>query len=126
MRRVLATSGLTVALLAAPALAGPHDIYGTRHADVIHGNQESDAGTHGNPSQHIYALQGDDVVYGGKGRDYVYGGAGADKLNAFHASRGLLNGGPGKDTCIVGRGSHVDLRSCETVVRKPKQGDGGS
>jgi Ca2+-binding RTX toxin-like protein len=120
MRRLLASLGITV-LLAGPAFART-EITGTSGDDVIHANQIHRG------SQDIYALGGNDRVWGGKGQDNVFGGPGRDRLHGYHAGADTLYGGPGRDICVIGvtPGGHTNdvTISCK-VKERDAQGHGG-
>lgn len=104
---------------------GPQNVVnGTEGDDTIHGNKVGP----GKPAQQINGLGGSDRVWGGKGADEINGDAGNDRLHGYHAGADTIDGGPGKDVCVIGEtpGGHTNdtLISCEKVKVKPAQGHG--
>ena len=74
---------------------------------------------------------GRDVVFAGPGpdrlvfveeeggRDRVFAGSGDDVIKVSNLRHRLVDGGPGRDTCIWVRGAVPDeVRSCERIVRQ--------
>ena len=99
-------------------------VNGTEGNDVIHGNKVGP----GKPAQVINGLGGDDRIWGGKGADYINGDAGNDRLHGYHAAADTIDGGPGRDVCVIGEtpGGHTNdtLVSCEKVKVRSAQGHG--
>jgi hypothetical protein len=120
-------AGLTVALAAAGGPAMAKKFNGSKRGEKIVGTKGADKikGKGGNDK--IKGRGGKDALNGGKGRDKVVGGAGADRhlggpgpdvLKAADNKRDkAINGGPGKDRCIVDTALELSVvRGCETVV----------
>lgn len=104
---------------------GPQNVVnGTEGDDTIHGNKVGP----GKPAQTINGLGGGDRIWGGKGADQINGDAGNDRLHGYHAGADVIDGGPGRDVCVIGEtpGGHTNdtLISCEKVKVKPAQGHG--
>lgn len=121
MKALMYAAAITV-VLAGTALAGQGNIiHGTPGEDVIHGNKV------GHGAQIIYGAGGDDRIWGGKGADEVHGGKGDDRLHGYHAGSDYLDGGPGKDVCVIGEtpGGHTNDQtySCKVKI-KDAQGHG--
>lgn len=99
-------------------------VTGTDGDDVIHGNKVGP----GKPAQVINALAGNDRVWGGKGADEINGDAGNDRLHGYHAGADTINGGPGRDVCVIGEtpNGHTndELVSCEKIKIRDAQGHG--
>jgi Ca2+-binding RTX toxin-like protein len=93
-------------------------IVGTKGADKIKGKGGKDKikGRGGNDA--LNGGKGGDKVAGGAGADRHLGGPGADVLKAADNKRDkAINGGPGKDRCIVDTALELSVvRGCETVV----------
>jgi signal peptidase I len=117
---LVALSLLFVTLVAGVAVArdfqcGRNDLpcIGTNNDDRIlerRGERQDD----------IRARDGEDLVNAGRynrDRDEVYGEDGNDVLRTSdNDSRDLVDGGPGRDVCIITRGD--DFENCETVRRR--------
>ena len=63
------------------------DVYGSKHADVLVGN---------NLGNYLDGNSGNDKLYGGKGKDTLIGGYGKDRAD----------GGPARDVCRAERKVH--------------------
>jgi len=131
-----------VALPAGSALAkrmvgtnGPDRIVGTNKADRINARAGNDRinGSRGNDrlvggkgSDRLIRGPGKDRIKGGKGKDQILGGKGADRLNAVDRRKDLaVNGGPGKDVCVVDKADLPVLKNCERAkVMNGGHGDG--
>jgi hypothetical protein len=63
---------------------------------------------------------GNDRLDGGKGRDELLGGPGADRLKARDGRRDeIVNGGPGRDVCVIDAAERDRVRGCEVVKPAP-------
>jgi Ca2+-binding RTX toxin-like protein len=84
-------------------------ITGTKHADVIVSDEDSDtiAGLGGNDK--IYGRRGFDIICGGGGADQILGGPDNDKLFGENGDD-FLKGGPGHDRVVGGPGKDIERK----------------
>jgi Ca2+-binding RTX toxin-like protein len=77
--------------------AGPDNLLGTNHRDVICGLGGNDniAGLNGNDL--LRGGSGNDRIQGDAGSDHMLGGPGRDTLYGYDGTRDWLNGGTGVD-----------------------------
>jgi hypothetical protein len=112
MKRVIGIVGITVMMMFGVTAASASEVVTLTPGDDVYHH-------HGGGSEIIHALAGNDRVFGGKAHDEVYGQRGRDRIHNRTAGSGLLNGGPGRDTCWVGvrpgGGTNVTVVSCETI-----------
>jgi hypothetical protein len=98
-------------------LGGHHDdtLIGGGGVDILWGDYLA-AGNTTSQTDHIYAGDGGDFIYGSHGRSVVYGGAGNDRIRVWFG-RGYVNCGPGRDILYVSRknGPKVKRRNCEVI-----------
>ena len=80
-------------------------IFGTRGADRLPGTAGPDA---------IFGFGGNDRIFGRGGADRLYGMRGNDVIRSVDHSRDVVNGGPGRDRCIVNRNDVV--KNCEVII----------
>jgi hypothetical protein len=132
-----AAVGLFVALLAAPTeAAAMNTILGTGGDDVIVGTPARDRIAARGGDDRVNGRQSADLLIGSKGRDRITGakgkdrlvaGRGADHLNAVDAKADrLVNGGRGRDVCVIDRADRPALKNCEGVRVRSGTGGGGS
>ena len=106
-----------VAKTAERLASGRENLTGTKGADKIKGKGGNDK---------LKGKGGNDSLNGGKGRDKVTGGSGADRHlggagnDTLRAADGRLdkaiNGGPGKDTCVIDTALELAIvKGCESV-----------
>lgn len=88
-----------------PVPSGFNLIFGGRNADRLPGTAGRDA---------IFGFGGNDRIFGRGGADALYGMRGNDVIRSVDHSRDLVNGGPGRDRCIVNRNDIV--KNCETII----------
>jgi len=88
-----------------PTPSGFNLIFGGRNADRLPGTAGADA---------IFGFGGNDRIFGRGGADRLYGMRGNDVIRSVDHSRDLVNGGPGRDRCIVNRNDVV--KNCETII----------
>jgi hypothetical protein len=88
-----------------PTPPGFNLIFGGRNADRLPGTAGPDA---------IFGFGGNDRIFGRGGADRLYGMRGNDVIRSVDHSRDLVNGGPGRDRCIVNRNDIV--KNCETII----------
>jgi Ca2+-binding RTX toxin-like protein len=89
----------------APVPSGFNLIFGGRNADRLPGTAGRDA---------IFGFGGNDRIFGRGGADRLYGMRGNDVIRSVDRSRDVVNGGPGRDRCIVNRNDIV--KNCETII----------
>lgn len=89
----------------APTPPGFNLIFGGRNADRLPGTAGPDA---------IFGFGGNDRIFGRGGADRLYGMRGNDVIRSVDRSRDVVNGGPGRDRCIVNRNDIV--KNCETII----------
>jgi hypothetical protein len=89
----------------APTPPGFNLIFGGRNADRLPGTAGPDA---------IFGFGGNDRIFGRGGADRLYGMRGNDVIRSVDHSRDLVNGGPGRDRCIVNRNDVV--KNCEVII----------
>jgi Ca2+-binding RTX toxin-like protein len=111
-----------LALEPTPSPFGDVNMRGSRLADVLIGDDDSNDlfGFGGNDVLH--GMYGDDIMNGGRGADMLYGGEGDDRL---FGSRGVdyLDGGEGADTLTGGRGSDTFAFGDQDVITDFKSGE---
>jgi hypothetical protein len=88
-----------------PVPSGFNLIFGGRNADRLPGTAGADA---------IFGFGGNDRIFGRGGADRLYGMRGNDVIRSVDHSRDVVNGGPGRDRCIVNRNDIV--KNCETII----------
>jgi Ca2+-binding RTX toxin-like protein len=88
-----------------PTPSGFNLIFGGRNADRLPGTAGRDA---------IFGFGGNDRIFGRGGADRLYGMRGNDVIRSVDRSRDVVNGGPGRDRCIVNRNDIV--KNCETII----------
>ena len=59
---------------------------------------------------------GGDRLFGAQGNDRIRGGRGDDVLKGGGGRRNVLDGGPGRDRCVIVRRRANETRNCEVVV----------
>ncbi|HEX3326501.1 MAG TPA: calcium-binding protein [Actinomycetota bacterium] len=126
-----------VALLAAPTEASAmNTILGTGGDDVIVGTAARDRIAARGGDDRVNGRQRADLLIGSKGRDRItgaegrdrlVGGSGADHLNAVDGKADrVVNGGRGRDVCVIDRADRPALKNCERVRVRSGTGGGGS
>ena len=80
------------------------NLYGSNHADVLHGDGNSNTIWGGLGNDVIAGRDGNDSLSGGAGADILYGGEGTDTLHAGEGDDALI-GGAGADTLNGGDGN---------------------
>ncbi len=133
MRGRAARAGVAVAALAVAALgaaplgqAAAGWATGTRGADRVGLTNGADRYRALGGADRVSGRGGADVIQGQGGNDHLSGGPGADRLlggaqrdvlQARDGNRdGLVDGGPGRDVCVVDPSDRGRIRGCETVV----------
>jgi hypothetical protein len=107
--------------------AGRDWLYGDAGNDRERGGPGADVVLGGAGADRLLGESGGDFLTGGAGADYFLGGAGNDVLNARDGRRDArVDGGPGKDTCVLDRADLAVARSCEVSMSGPSSlGSGG-
>ena len=82
------------------------NLTGSRHADLLRGNDAANALLGGGGSDALYGRGGSDWLEGGDGTDYLEGGASADTLYG-RGGKDILYGGSGAD--MLAGGANGDL-----------------
>jgi Ca2+-binding RTX toxin-like protein len=85
------------------AVDGIEDVTGSDYPDTIRGSHGPNELGGRASNDEIFGLSGDDNLIAGPGRDSLSGGGGADRLAARDGEPDLVDGGIGRDTCILDR-----------------------
>ena len=111
-----------LALEPTPSPFGDVNMRGSRLADVLIGDDDSNDLFGYGGSDVLHGMNGDDIMNGGRGADMLYGGEGDDRL---FGSRGVdyLDGGEGADTLTGGRGSDTFAFGDQDVITDFKSGE---
>jgi hypothetical protein len=141
-RSFLGASGAAIAVIGAAALIAGVDaaksttLVGTQAGNLIVGSKGPDRLVGKGGGDLLKGLAGNDRLRGGRGRDLLTGGPGADRLAAGPARDGikaadgkadrLVNGGGGKNVCVVDIPADLPVtRNCGTIRTDPTPGGGG-
>jgi hypothetical protein len=136
-RASLAAMVLCLAIAAPPAQAKKFvgtkkadRMSGTAKADVFRGKGGNDKFTGRDGNDKMAGGTGKDKLVGGTGKDKFAGGGGADVLMAKDgAADASVNGGKGKDLCVIDQADAPVVKGCEQVTSdpntKPSSGGGG-
>ena len=122
-------AAVAVLAISAAAVAGPaaaKTLSGSKRGETLTGTKGSDKIKGKGGSDKLKGRGGNDSLTGGKGRDKVTGGQGADRHkggagnDTLSAADGRLdraiNGGPGKDTCVIDTALELAIvKGCESV-----------
>lgn len=87
---------------------GADDISGGDGQDTIFGEKGDDTLRGDAGDDFISGGRGNDDISGGVGENLLYGDKGDDLLNGSQGIGGKLNGGPGRNMCLVGAAQEVD------------------
>ena len=81
----------------------------------------------GRGKDRVKGAKGKDRVKGAKGKDRILGNKGADRLNSVDRKKDrAVNGGPGKDVCVIDQADLPVLKNCEKAkVKNGRPGPGG-
>lgn len=124
LKLTVAVLSLSLAVVAAPAAA--KKLSGSKRGDNLVGTKAADKIKGKGGSDKLKGKGGNDTLKGGKGRDKIKGGKGADRHLGGKGNDTLraadnrldkaINGGLGKDTCIIDTALELAIvKGCETV-----------
>jgi hypothetical protein len=124
--RASLAGGVVICLALVAGLAEAKELVGTKKADRMSGTTGSDVlrGKAGNDringrkgNDKLVGSAGRDKLAGGEGEDTFAGGGGADTLKAKDgAADKRLNGGKGRDVCVIDQADAPVVKGCERVT----------
>jgi Ca2+-binding RTX toxin-like protein len=106
---------------------GKDQVKGRKGGDRLKGSRGGDRLAGGKGGDRLNGSRGRDRIRGGQGKDRLAGGKGGDRLNALDGKKdGAVNGGAGKDVCVIDQADLPLLKNCEKAkVRNGSPGGGG-
>lgn len=106
---------------------GADRIVGTAKGDRINARGGNDRVNGRGGADRLKGAKGKDRLEGAKGRDRLRGGKGADRVKAVDGRKDrAVNGGAGKDLCVIDQADLSLLRNCEKTKVRNRRGGGPS
>ena len=111
------------------ARGGSDRVKGRAGGDRLRGSGGADRLAGGTGGDRLSGSKGKDRIKGARGKDRLAGGKSRDRLNAVDGRKdGAVNGGSGKDVCVIDQADLPLLKNCERAKVKnggPGGGPGG-